>query len=134
MRHGSNIAAVSLLLIWGILGAFGTGSLAGESPYKSEGVIESIDRAADAGVITQGERLVYRLQAVMTPERLPAEFKTASQQLLKCGTSIVEEVVSNWETLTPEQQALAASYFARPSTESTYLSQSGHFLIHYNVT
>lgn len=134
MRRISKHPIIVILPFWAFLWFFGISSLASDTNYRAGGVIEAIDQAASSGAITKGERLIYRLQAVMVPENLPAEFKSEPQALLKCGTSIVEEVISNWGALTPEQQTLAASYFARPSTESTYVSPSGQFIIHYNVT
>jgi hypothetical protein len=52
----------------------------------------------------------------------------------KCGFGIISDIKHNLENFTPEQQSVLAKILQRPVKETSIISPSGHFRIHYDRT
>jgi hypothetical protein len=52
----------------------------------------------------------------------------------KCGFSIITDVKSNLNSFSPEQQVVLNSILSRPSLQTSVVSPSGFFRIHYDET
>jgi len=52
----------------------------------------------------------------------------------KCGFGIVSEIKHNFYSFTPEQQSVLAKILQRPTRDTSIVSPSGFFRIHYNST
>ncbi|SYZ73515.1 hypothetical protein TRIP_C21633 [Candidatus Zixiibacteriota bacterium] len=126
--------------VWGVLlglalTCLSAGSvLANSRPadYKANGSIALIEKAYSDGKLTLGDKIFRELQAVMAPQDLPSSLASSLPEIVKCGTPYVEEALANWRILTGDQQALATQYLARPNLDSTYISPSHAFAIHYS--
>ncbi|MCK4476272.1 MAG: VWA domain-containing protein [Methanophagales archaeon] len=95
--------------------------------------LEKIQVAYDAGEIGYEKALLYKVSALFDPNNLPEEYKSDVILVpIKTGTPIMEEVIFNWDNLTPETQALLEEYRVRPpNLPFSYTSPNGHFIIHY---
>ena len=93
-----------------------------------------VESAYQSGKISEGERLTLKLQYLLDQPSFPAAYAVEGVHgaPLKCGTDIVLEVKKRWSELTNDQQALAAGFFARPATDTHYVSPGGFFKIHYD--
>lgn len=77
--------------------------------------LEKIQVAYDAGEIGYEKALLYKVSALFDPNNLPEEYKSDVILVpIKTGTPIMEEVIFNWDNLTPETQALLEEYRVRP--------------------
>ena len=52
----------------------------------------------------------------------------------KCGFGIVSEIIHNLESFTTEQQTVLAKILQRPEKDTSMVSPSGFFRIHYDTT
>ena len=77
---------------------------------------------------------MLRVRAVVRPQLLPAEFRTASQQPERCGTVILRDAWQQYSLLSPAGQAQLAADLVRPPTSFFYDSPDGQFRIHYSTT
>ncbi len=103
------------------------------SDYKMSSSISLIENAFKAGQITQGDKIFFKLQAIIAPRDLPTQFKSASEEIVPCGTPIVMDVLNNWRQMTADQQQAATAYLARPSGDMIYISPEAQFAIHYDT-
>ena len=103
------------------------------SAYKTGSSIMSIEKAFKEGKISQGDKLFFKLQAIIAPRDLPAQFKSAVEEIIPCGTPIVMEALNNWRLLSPDQQQKATAYLARPNSDAVYISPESHFAIHFDT-
>ncbi|MEJ5351125.1 MAG: MXAN_6640 family putative metalloprotease [Melioribacteraceae bacterium] len=55
-------------------------------------------------------------------------------QRIKCGFGIVNEVKLNFNRFTPKQQTVIAQQSTRPATDTSIVTPSGKFRIHFNKT
>ena len=112
-------------------------SIASESDryldYRQAGSVGLIETAYSSGQIIQGDKIFYNLQAVLDPENLPEEYKSGGESIIRSGTPFVNEVLDNWDLLSPDQQSTAAMLLARPNNDSIYISPDSHFAIHYDI-
>jgi len=96
--------------------------------------IEMIENAYMIGQITLGDRIFYNLQSVFAPEKLPMEFKSETIRPIRSGTPFINNVLDNWDLLTPDQQVVARAYLDRPSSDTFYISPESRFMIHYDTS
>jgi hypothetical protein len=90
-------------------------SLAQAQPadYKQQGSLGLIEDAWLSGEISRGE----------SPIKI----------VIRSGTPFVNMTLDNWDLLTPDQQAAAQRYLARPTTDTFYVSPDSHFAVHYDT-
>ncbi|HSP88768.1 MAG TPA: MXAN_6640 family putative metalloprotease [Ignavibacteriaceae bacterium] len=55
-------------------------------------------------------------------------------EITKCGFGIVNQIKGNLELFSPEKQILLKSLVSRPTKQTSVVSPSGFFRIHYNTT
>ena len=94
----------------------GTAGPGGPAPSGSaggpgDGSTELITAAYAAGRIDRPTALLYRLQASVGDDRLPAEFQAPSFEDDGAGSIVLAE----WDTFTAEQQAAFMPYLVRPT-------------------
>ena len=53
---------------------------------------------------------------------------------IKCGFGIVNNIKSNFSRFTPKQKSVLAALVQRPTTDTSFVSPSGKFRIHFNKT
>jgi hypothetical protein len=104
------------------------------SGFKFGGSISLIEKAFKDGSITRADKIFYNLQAVLAPNDLPANFRAPITELIPCGTPYVMEAQNNWKILSSDQQAIAANYLARPTSDAEYISSDSLFMVHYDTT
>ena len=98
--------------------------------------LTAIDEAFGRGELTQDERILNKVYAILEPELLDARFQTVEAQPIKCGTPILIE----YEALQPELDQSTIDIIEQlllPSTDgmrAIYLSPGGHFSFDYATT
>ena len=92
-----------------------------------------IQQAREAGVLDVETALLYRVYDLLDPERLPEQYRT--EPLLEfCGTPLLVEANDHRSGMSPENQRLLAKVLARPALETSMVTPSGRFRVHYSVT
>jgi hypothetical protein len=104
------------------------------TPIKSGSSLALIEKAYASGQITRGDKVFYEMQAVLYPQQLPVEFKSEVTVPVRSGTPYVNNVLDNWDLLSPEQQSAAAAYFNRPPAHKYIISPDSTFMIHYDTS
>ncbi len=103
-------------------------------PASSEPtVFDKIDAAYQAGQIDQAAMLFEQARAFFSPQDVSGEFKSSTPGYVKSGTGLIMQIREAWDTFTPEQQAVLASYLARPTKQFQFDSPTGYFKIHYDT-
>jgi len=79
------------------------------------------------------QQLIQRVKSVFAEEQKTLKPSVDTLPPLKCAMSIIMEAKMKFDSLSPEAQSLLKEYLSRPtlSGESTYISPSGYFKIHY---
>ena len=102
--------------------------------------LELIGKAYSSGKIDYRDALNYRVRAVLSPETLPAVYRSKSP--VKSGTPILIEARRNKHLLTPENRRLLArdnnNIITKDDGEKvtlskSYVSTDKHFRIHYTT-
>ncbi|MEE9168203.1 MAG: MXAN_6640 family putative metalloprotease, partial [bacterium] len=93
-----------------------------------------IEQGFVQGRISQIERAVLLGYQLFSPDRLPPQYLPESDEILKCGTSIVADLRQNWNRLSPEDRNFFSAYLSRPSLPLDYVSPTGLFKLHYTLT
>ena len=80
------------------------------------------------------EYLSYKCYLIFNPAKLPNKYKI-SVKPLKSGTPVVDQILKNWNTFSPQAQNELKELLDRPQifNEKTFKSSEGHFLIHYTI-
>ena len=107
--------------------------LAGVRAGQSKIILETLKAHYTTGQLSYEQYLVYSALSIFDPDQLPQTYQISEADLLpvKTGTYIIQEVRSNWDKLSPHNQKLLQSYFARPSLPFSILSPEKIFRIHY---
>ena len=81
------------------------------------------------------EYLLYKCYLIFNPAKLPNKYKIFVKPL-KSGTPVVDQILKNWDTLSPQAQNELKKLLDRPQifNERTFKSSEGHFLIHYTTS
>ena len=96
--------------------------------------MDAIDTGFREGRIDYETALVYKAYAIFDPSKLPAAYQ-GEAQLIKCATPILSEIRDHWEDFSPAVRlALAEHIQARPSLQHSYVSPSGSFRVHYDLS
>ncbi len=105
----------------------------GEMEHRdySSSVMTLIDMAFHEGDISEGERVLYTLQAFRDPSALPAAYQPVNPIPIKSGTPYILQAMKNWDAMSPEQQTQATALMTRAMLDSVYISPGNHFRIHY---
>ncbi len=80
------------------------------------------------------DSLYYRFLEIKTGQKyLPEGNNTGNEYIEKSGTSLINKVKLNLNLFTKEQQTVIKPLLARPVSETSIVSQSGKFRIHYDT-
>lgn len=78
--------------------------------------------------------MLYELYEVLEPQSLPAEYRQSAAGPLSCGTPLMTRATSGLDEFGEEYRLEAAKILqARPTLETSTLSPSGHFRVHYSL-
>jgi len=125
---------------WGVLGlilgiivySFLSGS---NLSYAAEkGTLELIEDAYKNGEIDYQTSLIYKVQTIRQPEKIPSKYRATIEKIQKDATPILLEVKKSWPGLSPETQGVLKTLLARPVRPYSYDSPEGHFKIHYDTS
>jgi hypothetical protein len=87
---------------------------------QGETSIELIERAVQEGEIPYETSLLYKMYAVFGDNKLPEEYRSTKK--FRNSDGVVEEVISNLETLSQEVQDELAPFFRRPNDPESYFN------------
>ena len=59
-------------------------------------------------------------------------YSTADSSTVKCGTPLIQAIRSQWSALSPQSRAELEQVLQRPTLQTSRLSPSGHFRIHFD--
>jgi len=85
-----------------------------------------------AGRISEEEAVLYTAYRVFEPSRVPERYR--EERTIKCGTPAIEEVRSKWHLLGEPARSSLVGYFSRQPRQYSYVSPSGHYRIHYDLS
>lgn len=85
-----------------------------------------------AGRISREEAVLYTAYALFDPSRVPQRY--LEEGTIKCGTPMIEEIRSKWHLLSSPARSSLVGYFSRRPREYSYVSPSGHYRIHYDLS
>lgn len=88
--------------------------------------LDLIRQAHLRGELDDETSLIYRVWAVLDPQRLPPEFSLQPQRIVKSLTPLFLEVRARWDELSPQAKALLAPYLLRPTEPGQEPPQYGH--------
>ncbi|MCZ7602207.1 MAG: hypothetical protein M5R37_05035 [Melioribacteraceae bacterium] len=80
------------------------------------------------------DSLYHKLFTSINYSKAADEISSGKVETIKCGMYIVNELKENFEKLSPEQKNNLSFLQMRPQTETSIISPSGYFRIHYNTT
>jgi hypothetical protein len=118
------LVLISSILFWGLKPIYGA----------EKGTLDLIEDAYESGEIDYQTSLIYKVQTIRQPERIPSKYRAKVEKIQKDATPILLEVKKSWPGLSPETQAVLKTLLARPVRPYSYDSSEGHFKIHYDTT
>ncbi len=125
-----------LIILLAVLFTLFSGTMASATPYsfKTYGhpTLEAIDDAYQAGRISEGEAMLYRVYFVFSPEKMPAEYNLVGDPI-KSGTMILLEAserANSYESWIKEEIDRNRT---RPYGYNDTI-ETDHFMIHYKLT
>jgi hypothetical protein len=85
---------------------------------------------------TQLDSIYIKFLQLKAPELIPQTDQPSELTLedRKCGFSIVTNIKSNLDLFSPEQQVILQKILSRPTLQTSIVSPSGFFRIHYDQT
>ncbi|MFH0930573.1 MAG: dockerin type I repeat-containing protein, partial [Candidatus Zixiibacteriota bacterium] len=102
--------------------------------YGAEkGTLELIEDAYKNGEIDYQTSLIYKVQTIRQPEKIPSKYRAKVEKIQKDATPILLEVKKNWPELSPQTQTVLKTLLTRPVRPYSYDSPEGHFKIHYDT-
>ncbi len=102
--------------------------------YGAEkGTIDLIQEAYERGEIDYQTSLIYKVQTIRQPEKIPSKYRAKVEKIQKDATPILLEVKKSWPGLSSETQAVLKTLLARPVRPYFYDSPEDHFKIHYDT-
>jgi hypothetical protein len=103
--------------------------------YGTEkGTIELIQEAYEKGEIDYQTSLIYKVQTIRQPEKIPSKYRATVEKIEKDATPILLEVKKSWPGLSSQTQAVLKTLLSRPVRAFSYDSPEGHYKIHYDTT
>lgn len=100
--------------------------------------IGAIEADYEAGVLTYSEKAILQIKAIKAPDQLPAEYQifepTTQRSHSRSATLIIRDILTDWDILDGSAQAYISSVMTRWSTTYEYVSPSGYFRLHYNIS
>jgi hypothetical protein len=100
-------------------------------------LIETISNDHASGVLTDEEKALYTVAAILNPETLPDHYLILSQQIesapTRCATPVLKDVLVDLDNFSPATQAAIRGLLLRPSTTYSYTSPGGFFRLHYDT-
>jgi hypothetical protein len=94
-----------------------------------------IQQAVEAGVLNAETALLYRVYEAADPDYLPADYRhTHASGALACGTPVLVEARDAEKQLGPEFGRSLAKVLARPRLQTSVVTPSGHFRVHYSTS
>lgn len=101
----------------------------------AETVFESINQDYNNKQIDYETYLVNSVLAIYAPELLPPKYHhLMGVQPQKCGTPILMQVKTHWDSLSAQAQSKIQGYLFRPKLQAEYLSESKLFIVHYDTS
>ncbi len=64
----------------------------------------------------------------------PVQPRLIHEEIIKCGTFLVNDLIRNFESFSPSQQMLLKPFLQRPTLPYSIISPSGFFRIHFDTT
>lgn len=105
-----------------------------DSPHNhGHDIFTKIDRAYQEGKLSVDQKVLLKFYATQSPEKLPHDFQTGDNEVLKCGTPALSDYHKNKARLSRSTVSKIES-FMQPTgtqTDETHLSPSGKFTIHF---
>jgi hypothetical protein len=99
-----------------------------------KGTVELIEDAYKNGEIDYETSLIYKVQTIRQPEKIPAKYKAKVEAIQKSATPILLEIKKSWPGFSAQTQATLKTLLARPSRAFSYDSPEGHYKIHYDTS
>lgn len=95
-----------------------------------------IDRAVSSGAISKNDGRVLKLQSLLDPQAVPAEYRAAgdANSKVKCGFGLSGDLVRYWNELNPQQQTLVTGLSGRVVMDTNVVSPGAEFRLHYDTT
>jgi len=90
-------------------------------------------QAREAGALDAQTAMLYQVYDLLDPERLPEQYRS-EPQLAFCGTPLLVEAGHLRSHMSPENQQLMGKVMARPTLETSIVTPSRRFRVHYSVT
>ncbi|MDH4223642.1 MAG: hypothetical protein OEV55_08915 [candidate division Zixibacteria bacterium] len=103
--------------------------------YGAEkGTLDLIKEAYERGEIDYQTSLIYKVQTIRHPDKIPAKFRAEVEKVHKDATPILLEVQRSWAELSDDTRSVLKELLARPVRAFTYNSPAGYFKIHYDTS
>jgi hypothetical protein len=101
------------------------------SPARANPLIAT---AVEEKLLDEQTALLYELYEVLEPQSLPAEYRQSAPGPLSCGTPLMTRAAAGLDEFGEEYRLEAAKILqARPTLETSTVSPSGHFRVHYSL-
>ncbi len=102
--------------------------------YGAEkGTLDLIEDAYKSGEIDYQTSLIYKVQTIRQPEKIPSKYRAKVEKIEKDATPILLEVKKSWPGLSSQTQAVLKTLLSRPVRAFSYDSPEGHYKIHYDT-
>lgn len=136
LRYFSSIIFSSLIIT-----VFSTALYAqhGSAEHHFEHVhptFHTIESAQKKGEISKDEAILQKLYAGFEPNRVSEQFKVEYDRPIRCMTPVLQEFYRERDNLSAATIATVESYINKPesSAAQSYVSPSGNFKFHYDLT
>lgn len=97
--------------------------LVADMPDSVQRAEDYIAQAAEAGLITQEEALVYRVQAAFGDPRLPVQYKGRASGAFE--TEALQDAIDRYDTLSAETRAALDPFLVPPADGASWLAPPG---------
>ena len=125
----SSLSTSVLILIFAVLLC----SMPSPAEVQKKSSFELIDEAFVSGQITETQKLMASMTALFAPDKLDPKYVSSTVVPMKSGTELVLAVRDRWDDFSDAEQSLLTQYLARPSSDTSLTSPTGHFRIHYDT-
>ena len=84
---------------------------------------------------SEEERIFCGVCSILAPHLIPDDLRADYVSVLpRCGTLPIIEALQNFDRLGIDKRAKLSTFFQRPSSQRSFASAGGHFLIHYDTS
>ncbi len=94
---------------------------------------QKIAQARQQGRLSETDALYLSALRAYAPDRLPPDYQGLKEPVMKSGFALGFKLRHDWARFSKEQQEVLGSFLQRPESDTSIVSPSGLFRVHYDT-